>query len=322
MVHRVNAFRFSSKQTSGCMQRELNQNHSLLQHRINNRKPLGDLQSGAGSEQQQSRVKPSKSVQHGVVPSRYAQGVYKPSSDLVRKTISDEVSLEIASNRPLKKSRMVAVIPQTQPSTSVVNAAKLSLKEKQMLKEKRMKRTGIIPKPAPSQKSVSTLPDVKLITSNRRRDSLYSQSHDSIHLDEGRMAIDMDSSVKIQPVTVSKPAKIIHVARASSLGARPKLAAVDTNVRIRAPSSQVELKRLKQVSPKKAIVKRRNKKIAVVSDPLLVKEYENDIYMYWREIEVSILFPITVRLPQCLIHTTCFINQNWIGECVKLWFRG
>ncbi|KAJ3372005.1 G2/mitotic-specific cyclin [Kappamyces sp. JEL0680] len=325
------------------MQRVSAQN-TLLPSSRNNRQPLGTLSS--------QTVKSSAVKQP---TSRYAQGVYKPlpppsagagnnesAAKLNRKHSLSEVRPQQGhvQDEDQGRSKRVKTSTVSKPvlpaSTNAVTAAKLSLKEKQLLKERRTRRTGIVPalKPASTAASLvalsASVQQLKSSTSSvlseqlsrfsssitSRRDSCYSQSHDGTsRMTDVSMQLEHDPASRTLP-SAAHAVKTIHVARASQLQRnakadsakeRPPVPATVAKKRtvLAKPASekrlvQVEtfslpgnlLKKSPFVSLEKAqssVRGRRNKRLALSQDPIQALEYEHDIYVYWREIEISTL---------------------------------
>lgn len=306
------------------------------------------------------------------------------NTDLLESSKTKRVKTTLATSRPTTTS----IVPDHRLSSTsilkssgnVLNAAKLSLREKQLLKEKRVRKTGLVPvlKPATTinhstissnnnnAKSASTVisslaAQERLKVSTNRRDSRYSQSHDSSSIlkqaHDDSMAVDSD----LMPVVSSRDGmtRTIHVARSSTLVRqsrefeksqvliraaeqnfdaciestspkkskrqaliktqdenqikelvhRKKLGSLSTNSiseslitlkssvsssvkRISSAQRKEQLEALKKASIISTVIKsprkslRRNKKLAISQDPLFVHEYEQDIYEYWKELEV------------------------------------
>ena len=327
------------------------------------RKPLVDLQA------------PTPEIKKPIV-SRYAQGHYNPAKER-KHTVEHDLN-EFEASRGSKRTKTTLAVASVVPSSSknFVGAAKSSLKEKQMLKEKRMRKTGtVLPK---TQRIVSTLTTSKPVEERKfkaplasRKDSFYSQSHDSIRLDDNTTLDSLeDIENRVRLVTKSSvPSKTIHVARASSklrtsttinktalnlstssnastvtrnavqprpesLSARvsslpaskistklpksgllptlpisaPVVAVKSRHEQPKSTSTTILIKEhalatkatrftgidVRNVFSASSVVEKRTfsrqrAKLAIKQDPMLVKEYDLEIYNYWREMEVLYL---------------------------------
>jgi hypothetical protein len=322
----------------------------------NSRRPLVDLQAPPETKK--------------LITSRYAQGHYNPGKE--RKHSVENDLNEFEGSRGAKRTKTTIAVASAAPASSknFVGAAKSSLKEKQLLKEKRMRKTGtIVPK---SHRSLSSLAPIDIGVKIKaplasRKDSFYSQSHDSIRIDETAVLDpleDIENRVRVIP-KASAPAKTIHVARASTkfrtsltisnngstagsaiptpVVARkvvqPRIDSVKkVAIAVPTPKISTKLPRVASLSQttasaaslktrlekaksstttlllkepalatkatnfnghnvtnvffpaasaaKKRIFTRQRAKLAIKQDPMLVKEYDLEIYSYWREVEV------------------------------------
>lgn len=317
------------------------------------------------------RQAPTPEIKKPII-SRYAQGHYNPSKER-KHTVEHDLN-EFEASRGSKRTKTTPAVASVVPTSSknFVGAAKSSLKEKQLLKEKRMRKTGtVLPK---SQRNLSSLAPVKPLEESKfkaplpnRRDSFYSQSHDSIRIDDPA-ALDPSEDIENRVRLVSKataPAKTIHVARASSkfrtsttiiktgssatttiptpvVTRKVVQSRVDSNILSSIPTPKISTKLPKSTSlpiisasapiaslrnrlekskststvllmkehalatkatkftgldvrnfvfsstqeDKKRTFSRQRAKLAIRQDPMLVKEYDLEIYTYWKEMEV------------------------------------
>ena len=224
------------------------------------------------SKTQVDNIKTSRPIA-GVKPltSRYAQGYYNPAEEQKQKlatlpsTYARKHSLENSKEQAVQSTKRVKMhadakvsttsrVPlSTNNSTNIVAAAKLSLKEKQLLKEKRIRKTGAVKlKSAAIPLKNQSIPPIsksnfvsntynfnnssvenaklkqtntELVRVSSRRDSRYSSDENNSSCiqdklgDISGMQIDADllpvQITTMNSTTISKP-KIIHVARASS----------------------------------------------------------------------------------------------------------
>jgi hypothetical protein len=327
----------------------------------NIRQPLAPL------VQQPPLIKSASTVKQPIKPalaSRYAQGIYQPSSVPSIATTTNnytkirshsaimEDEQEIGPLQKRVKTTVVAkapLAPLKSTTTNTILAAKLSLKEKQILKEKRARKTGVVPThkaPRPIQQTFSGLGPIAQarresasgLTRVHRRDSHLDRllpdqdrSLSSMANSSSQVLIELEKPIKrktnsVVPSTVIKTKTLLRSSakKENSILIETRLTKIEsTKLVFPGPvlkkSPFLSLKKALAVEPLK---KRRGKRLALLQDPIQALEYEENIYDYWREIEVLVGFFFIFRFQLFLILITCLSKPILIGECDELWPHG
>lgn len=286
---------------------------------------------------------------HAMV-SRYSQGIYHPEIKGKKHVLGDATNT-VSSQRPLKKSRGAGDDPTSTniKPQSAIASARQSLKEKQLIKEKRTRKSGTIKVQLESKETSSTSSSIyrhvkSKVDTNRKSASITSNSK----LDDSAIA-DLDLSCSFSK-SVNKStrnlssAPRIHVPRNSENKEESSInrvvikldPIVQKNKNSRSSNSSnlsIDLKKetFINIKEEKILIKRSNytkpsqskkdapgegnkriikaisidqsglvksfrspdrirvivpKRPSVSFDPLLLEEYQQDIYISLRELEV------------------------------------
>jgi hypothetical protein len=283
---------------------------------------------------------------HAMV-SRYSQGIYHPETKGKKHVLGDATNT-VSSQRPLKKSRGAGDDPTSTSikPQSAIASARQSLKEKQLIKEKRTRKSGTIKVQLESKETSSTSSSIyrhvkSKVDTNRQSASITSISK----LDDSAIA-DLDLSCSFSK-SVNKSTRNlssalrIHVPRNSESKEESSINRVvikldphvQKNKNSRSSNSSnlsIDLKKETSINIKgeKILIKRSNytkpsqskkdeenkriiktisidqsgivksfrspdrihaivpKRPSVSFDPLLLEEYQQDIYISLRELEV------------------------------------
>ncbi|KAJ3275337.1 hypothetical protein HDV01_000629 [Terramyces sp. JEL0728] len=236
------------------------------------------------------------------VVSRYAQGIYKPKSNSNKRQVLGDNTNNIEP--PTKRSK-TTYPPAIQ--TKVVNhvaAAKQAIKDKQQMKERRTRKAGVSANYSHVKSKVNSN-----INANRSSDSIMSLNGDSTIINDAmdidvsntysRISLASNTSVmststlvpsKIPTPDVSKSTALQRVTRTSKLSGNNRSKSITINLSpikqnlqksFSFPSAYNENSRF--LRPAIAVKPKRE-----YHDPLKVEEYADEIYKYWRELEVKL----------------------------------
>ncbi|KAJ3260613.1 G2/mitotic-specific cyclin [Boothiomyces macroporosus] len=265
-----------------------------------------------------------------VLVSRYAQGIYNPKSNSAKRQVLGETTNNIEP--PTKRSKTmkpsVAAQPVVQPKpVNHVAAAKQAIKEKQQVKDRRIRKTGMLPNYSHVKSKVNSN-----INMARSADSNSSLMNDSTIVDDS-MDIDMSSisnsrlsantsvlstSTLVQsklysPLAgslqrVNRVSKLSELTRSHSLAINVSPIKKELKKSFTFPSVYSEnsrrLKPLIKVKPK-----------LVYRDPIKVEEYAAEIFIYWKELEVHAYFRL---LPETLYLTTNLIDRTLTHKSISM----